>query len=48
MAGGEDVDEEDEEDDADQVADEDIATNIVDKRDAAIQKLLSKEDLGII
>ena len=48
MGGEEDVDEDEEEDDADQVADEDIATNIVDKRDAAIQKLLSKEDLGII
>ena len=29
-------------------ADEDIETNIADKRDAAIQSLLSKEDLGII
>ena len=32
----------------DEVADEDIATNIADKRDAAIQSMLSKEDLGII
>ena len=39
---------EDEEEDPDDVADEGIDTNIADKRDAAIQKLLSKEDLGII
>ena len=39
---------EDEDDGADEVADEDIETNIHDKRDAAIQNLLSKEDLGII
>ena len=32
----------------DDPADEDIDTNIADKRDAAIQNLLSKEDLGII
>ena len=41
-------DEEEEDDGADEVADEDIETNIHDKRDAAIQNLLSKEDLGII
>ncbi len=35
--------------DADEVADEDdMDTNIVDKRDAAISQMLSKEDLGII
>lgn len=35
--------------DADEVADEDdMDTNILDKRDAAIQQMLSKEDLGII
>ena len=39
---------EEEEEDPDDVADEGIDTNIADKRDAAIQKLLSKEDLGII
>ena len=38
---------EQEEDDNDDPMD-DMATNIVDKRDAAIQNLLSKEDLGII
>ena len=37
-----------EDEDADDPADEDMDTNIVDKRDAAIQNLLSKEDLGII
>ena len=46
------VDDDDDKDDGDEygdeVADEDIATNIQDKRDAAIQNLLSKEDLGII
>ena len=47
-AGGADENDEDEEDGADEVADEDIETNIHDKRDAAIQNLLSKEDLGII
>ena len=40
--------EEDGDEEADDPADEDIATNIADKRDAAIQNLLSKEDLGII
>ena len=36
------------EEEGDEIADDDMATNIADKRDAAIQSLLSKEDLGII
>lgn len=36
------------EQDDEEPADEDIETNIADKRDQAIQNLLSKEDLGII
>lgn len=45
-ADAEDEDSQKENDDDDPM--DDMATNIVDKRDAAIQNLLSKEDLGII
>ena len=45
---GEAAEEDDKESDVEEIADEDMATNIEDKRDEAIKNLLSKEDLGII